>query len=62
MDFGVVLGGYCSDMTRTVHLGKAKQRELDVYHSVLEAQRAAVASVRAGVSCGDVDEAARSKC
>jgi Xaa-Pro aminopeptidase len=60
MDFGVVLDGYCSDMTRTVYLGKAKQREWDVYHSVLEAQNAAVAAVAAGVSCGDVDEAARS--
>jgi Xaa-Pro aminopeptidase len=60
MDFGVVLDGYCSDMTRTVHLGKANERELDVYHSVLEAQKAAVAAVAAGVSCGDVDDAARS--
>jgi len=60
LDFGVLLGGYCSDMTRTVHLGKANQREWDVYHSVLEAQQAAVAAVAPGVSCGDVDEAARS--
>jgi Xaa-Pro aminopeptidase len=47
-------------MTRTVHLGKASAEEWDVYHSVLEAQQAAVASVRPGVPCGDVDEAARS--
>ncbi|MBB5065543.1 Xaa-Pro peptidase family protein [Granulicella mallensis] len=60
MDFGVLLDGYCSDMTRTVHLGKASQREWDVYHSVLEAQQAAVAAVAPGVSCGEVDEAARS--
>jgi Xaa-Pro aminopeptidase len=60
MDFGVLLEGYCSDMTRSVHLGKGSQREWDVYHSVLEAQEAAVAAVRPGVSCGDVDEAARS--
>ena len=60
LDFGVLLDGYCSDMTRTVHLGKASQREWDVYHSVLEAQQAAVAMVAPGVSCGDVDEAARS--
>jgi Xaa-Pro aminopeptidase len=60
MDFGVVLGGYCSDMTRTVHLGKASQREWDVYHSVLEAQQAGVAAVRPGATCGEVDEAARS--
>lgn len=60
LDFGVVVDGYCSDMTRTVHLGKANSRERAVYHSVLEAQQAAVATVRAGVSCGEVDEAARS--
>jgi Xaa-Pro aminopeptidase len=60
MDFGVLLGGYCSDMTRTVHMGKASDREWDVYHSVLEAQHAAVAAVRPGMRCGDVDEAARS--
>jgi Xaa-Pro aminopeptidase len=60
LDFGVLLDGYCSDMTRTVHLGRASQHERDVYHSVLEAQQAAVAAVAPGVSCGDVDEAARS--
>ena len=59
MDFGVLLGGYCSDMTRTVHLGKGSDREWDVYHSVLEAQQAAVAIVAPGVRCCDVDEAAR---
>lgn len=60
LDFGVVLGGYCSDMTRTVHLGRANEREWDVYHSVLEAQQAAIAAVAPGVRCSDVDEAARS--
>jgi Xaa-Pro aminopeptidase len=60
LDFGVVLDGYCSDMTRTVHLGRASQREQDVYHSVLEAQVAAVGAVAPGIRCGDVDEAARS--
>jgi Xaa-Pro aminopeptidase len=59
MDFGVVLDGYCSDMTRTVHLGKGTDREWDVYHSLLEAQVAAVAAVVPGVRCGEVDEAAR---
>jgi Xaa-Pro aminopeptidase len=60
LDFGVLLDGYCSDMTRTVHLGRATAREWDVYHSVLEAQRAGVSAVVAGAKCGDVDEAARS--
>lgn len=59
LDFGVVLDGYCSDMTRTVHLGKASQEEFDVYHAVLEAQEAAVAAIAPGVTVGDVDEAAR---
>jgi Xaa-Pro aminopeptidase len=60
LDFGVVLDGYCSDMTRTVHIGRASSAERDAYDAVLEAQEAGVAAVRAGVTAGDVDEAARS--
>lgn len=60
LDFGVVMDGYCSDMTRTVHLGKATPEEFAVYDAVLEAQEAAVAAVAPGVTAGDVDEAARS--
>ena len=60
LDFGVILDGYCSDMTRTVHFGKAMPGERDVYDSVLEAQEAAVAAVAPGVTAGEVDEAARS--
>lgn len=60
LDFGVMLDGYCSDMTRTVHLGKATAEERDVYDFVLEAQEAAVAAVAPGVTAGDADEAARS--
>jgi Xaa-Pro aminopeptidase len=60
LDFGVVLDGYCSDMTRTVHMGRARAGERDAYDAVLEAQEAGVAAVRAGVSSGDVDEATRS--
>lgn len=60
LDFGVILKGYCSDMTRTVCLGKPSTREREVYDLVLAAQQAAVAAVRAGVECGTVDEAARS--
>ena len=60
LDFGVILDGYCSDMTRTVHVGRVQKNEQAAYEAVLEAQESAVAAVRAGVSCGDVDEAARS--
>ena len=59
LDFGVILKGYCSDMTRTVFLGKPKAEERNTYNAVLEAQEAAVAAVSSGVSCGEVDEAAR---
>ena len=60
LDFGIILKGYCSDMTRTVHLGKPRAKERAAYEAVLEAQEAAVAAVGPGVSCGEVDEAARS--
>ena len=59
LDFGVVLDGYCSDMTRTVHMGPARAGERDAYDAVLEAQESAVAAVREGVTAGEVDEAAR---
>ena len=59
LDFGVILKGYCSDMTRTVYLGKPRTNERNAYHAVLEAQETAVAAVGSGVSCGEVDEAAR---
>ncbi len=60
LDFGVMLSGYCSDMTRTVHLGPATSAERRAYEAVLEAQLAAVAAVQPGVTCEEVDEAARS--
>lgn len=59
LDFGVILKGYCSDMTRTVYLGKASRRERFAYDAVLEAQQAAVAAVRPGITSGEVDSAAR---
>jgi Xaa-Pro aminopeptidase len=60
LDFGVVLDGYMSDMTRTVHIGKARAQEREVYDAVLEAQETAISAVAAGVTAGEVDEAARS--
>ena len=60
LDFGIIHDGYCSDMTRTVYFGTPRPKERNAYHAVLEAQESAVAAVGAGVSCGDVDEAARS--
>jgi Xaa-Pro aminopeptidase len=59
LDFGVILKGYCSDMTRTVCVGKPGAAERSAYDAVLDAQEAAVAAVRSGATCGEVDEAAR---
>ena len=59
LDFGVILNGYCSDMTRTVHMGRATPREREAYDAVLAAQEHAVNTVRSGVAAGEVDEAAR---
>ncbi|GAC1416656.1 MAG: Xaa-Pro peptidase family protein [Acidobacteriaceae bacterium] len=60
LDFGVVLEGYCSDMTRTVHFGRPDEDERRLYDAVLQAQEAGVSAVREGVLASDVDEAARS--
>ena len=59
LDFGVILHGYCSDMTRTVHVGKVSAGDRSMYNAVREAQQAAVDAVRAGAACGQVDRAAR---
>jgi len=59
LDFGVILHGYCSDMTRTVHVGAASQEERDLYRAVLDAQMAAIAACLPGMPLRDVDAAAR---
>jgi Xaa-Pro aminopeptidase len=59
LDLGVILGHYCSDITRTVFVGRAPARIRRWYRAVQEAQAAAVAAAQAGTSSGDVDAAAR---
>jgi len=59
LDYGVILAGYCSDMTRTVHLGRAPAARRRMYKAVLEAQLASVAAVGPGVETGAVDKAGR---
>ena len=59
VDSGVILRGYCSDMTRTVHMGRAGRVERGWYEAVLESQLVGIATVRAGISAGQVDEAVR---
>jgi Xaa-Pro aminopeptidase len=59
LDLGVILGHYCSDITRTVFVGRAPKRIRGWYRAVLEAQSAAISAVKAGAACRDVDAAAR---
>jgi len=59
LDLGVILGHYCSDITRTVFLGRAPKRIRVWYKAVLEAQAEAIAAAKNGAACGDVDAAAR---
>jgi len=59
LDLGAILGRYCSDITRTVYVGKAPARVRLWYQAVLDAQAAAIQAIAPGRSCGDVDAAAR---
>lgn len=59
MDFGARYGGYCSDMTRTIVIGKANEEMRRIYETVKEAQRLGVMAVRDGAYCKAVDAAAR---
>jgi Xaa-Pro aminopeptidase len=59
IDFGAVVGGYCSDITRTVVLGRADARQREVHDVVREANAAACLGVRAGMRGRDADAVAR---
>ncbi len=59
IDFGAVVSGYHADTTRVFSLGKPSPKAEKIYEIVLEAQVTALEAVKPGVSCGDVDKAAR---
>ena len=59
LDFGGVLDGYCTDLSRTVVVGSAGSRERRLIEQVADAQSAAFAAVRPGAAPESVDEAAR---
>jgi D-alanyl-D-alanine dipeptidase len=59
LDFGGVRDGYCSDITRTVHVGEPTEEEREVYEVVRAAQQAGLEAVAPGVPCEEVDRAAR---
>ena len=59
LDFGAKLNGYCSDMTRTIFIGKPTQKHLDIYKIVLEAQLTALNRAKPGMSGMAIDKIAR---
>lgn len=59
MDFGAVVDGYHSDMTRTVAVGFADDGMKEVYNTVLKSQKAGIAALAVGVKCSDADKVCR---
>lgn len=59
VDMGAIEAGYCSDMTRMLHVGAPNPKTKRMYKAVLEAQLAAVHAVRAGVTAAHIDAVAR---
>ena len=59
LDYGCVLDGYCSDMTRTVVVGKANDRQKEIYNIVLKAQAEALGKICCGMKCKEADKIAR---
>jgi len=59
MDWGAKAGGYCSDLTRVVFVGKIRSKAAEIYRLVRRAQAVGLAAVRPGASCRAVDASAR---
>ncbi len=59
LDFGAMYKGYCSDMTRTICVGKADERQREIYEAVLSAQKLALTLIKPGAAGKAVDAAAR---
>jgi Xaa-Pro aminopeptidase len=60
IDMGLVLHGYCSDMTRSIVLGTPTPQTINIFRIVRQAQLAGIASIKPGTLCRKVDAAARS--
>lgn len=59
LDYGCVLEGYCSDMTRTIVVGSANDRQKEIYNIVLKAQAEALGKISCGMQCREADKIAR---
>ncbi len=59
IDFGIRFRNYCTDMTRTVYLGKPSKAEIDDYNLVLDVQTKVISSLKPGLSCAKAELSAR---
>lgn len=59
LDFGAIYDGYGSDMTRTIVVGKANDRQKEIYNTVLKAQEAVLKEIKPGMKGKEVDAIAR---
>lgn len=58
-DLGVVVDGYCSDITRTVAFRDVSDEQKEIYNAVLRAQQASLSVSTPGTRIGDIDQSAR---
>jgi Xaa-Pro aminopeptidase len=59
IDIGARIGGYCSDLTRTICSGNGDSKFNDIYNIVLEAQTAAIDNIKTGMTGNEADSIAR---
>jgi Xaa-Pro aminopeptidase len=61
IDYGINYKGYCTDITRTVYVGKPSQKEIDAYNKVLNVQQQAISMAKEGVKCSSLHNFAAKK-
>lgn len=59
LDFGVKKDQYCSDMSRTVFIGKVDEKLIKMYQTVLDSQQKAIEKIAVGKRAGEIDQVAR---
>jgi Xaa-Pro aminopeptidase len=60
IDMGARIGGYCSDLSRTLFLGRANKTFQEIYNIVLKAQATAIEGIKSGMAASQADQLARS--
>jgi len=61
LDLGAKIGGYCSDLTRTIFFGKVGKKWQQIHHLFTGVQKEAIKNIKPGVSCSDIDRIIRER-